>query len=511
LEKDSAKERVPLLSKLVHLRKELAQLKASERKHQQTKEALQKRTHALGERVKELNCLYAISNLVEKQNLSLGEILAATANLIPPAWQYPDVTSARINVLRHTFKTGNFKESRWRQSSDIFVRGKKEGSLDVCYLKERPESDEGPFLKEERNLINVIAKRIGEIIERRQAEDALKESLARNKALLNAIPDLIFRINKDGIILDFKKGKAFGKKVLTNRLLSENVYTLPDYYRVVTKETVQIGMKHVEQALQTGKTQIYEQRVVHKKDVYHYEVVITLSGEEEVLGIIRDITERRRLERQVLEISEWEQRRIGQDLHDSLCQHLAGIAFMGKVLEQNIAGKALDEAGSAAEIVSLLDDAITQTKGFARGLYPVRLDANGLMMALSELSDNVGKLFGVACRFTYDEPVLIHDSIMAIHLYRIIQEAVNNGIKHGKATDILINFSHANGATVLTVRNNGHGFGSTSEEGKGMGISIMKYRASMIGASLDIKSDVKRGTVVVCSFKVKKTNRRAGI
>lgn len=371
-----------LLKKIEKLNIQLARLKKSEEKHKKIKEILQKKTHALGERVKELNCLYGISNLVEKHGISLEKILLGIVNIIPPAWQYPEITCARIKLGNEEFATKGFKDTPWKQSSCITVKGKKAGFLEVYYREERPESYEGPFLKEERYLIDVIAKRIGEIIERKL------------------------------------------------------------------------------------------------------------------------------LEKQVLEISEWEKQRIGQDLHDSLSQQLAGIAFLCKVMQQKIASKAPEESHNAAEIVSLIDDAITQTKGLARGLYPVRFEARGFITAISELAMTVEKLFNISCSFQYEKPVLINDNIVANHLYRITQEAVNNAIKHGEAKKILISLGSKNGVTTLTIKNNGKPFHRTLKDGKGMGISIMKYRASIIGASFDIKRGLEGGTIVTCIFQNKKSKRK---
>jgi PAS domain S-box-containing protein len=132
-----------------------------------TLEVLQERTKELGERVKELNCLYGISALVEKPGVSLAEILQRTVELIPPGWQYPEITGARVALEGDEFRTVHFSESAaWQQSADIIVHGQPSGSVEVCYLEERPESDEGPFLMEERSLINAIAERLGEIIKR---------------------------------------------------------------------------------------------------------------------------------------------------------------------------------------------------------------------------------------------------------------------------------------------------------------------------------------------------------
>jgi len=496
---------------LAVLRNRVARLQESAKEFRRFKRFSQQQTHDLGERVKELNCLYAMSSLVEGHGISLEKILRETVNIIPSAWQYPEITGARITLVDQVFSTGNFRDTPWTQSAHISVKRKKMGRLEVCYLKRKPKSYEGPFLKEERSLINVIAKRIGEIVERKAAEDALKESTARNKALLSAIPDMIFRISESGAILDLKKGKSFGRRLRAQSLLGKNVQELPDHFKALPREIVRQGMTNVSHVLKTGETQIYEHRFAHNDAVFHYEVLLTVSGEKEVLGIIRDITERRRLEKQVLEISEWEQQRIGQDLHDSLCQQLAGIAFLGKVLEQKMNALSYREAGDAGEIVSLIDDAITQTKGLARGLYPVRLEVTGLMTALTELTHTVQRFFGINCFFRYPRPVLIHDNIMAIHLYRIAQEAVNNAIKHGKANNIDITFTNENGTTVLMIKDDGAGFRKKLKTNGGMGMSIMKHRANMIGASLDIKSDPSGGTIVSCSFQSPpKTRRKRG-
>jgi len=139
-------------------------------------EALQKRTDALAERVKELNCLYGISDLVEKPGVSLDKILQGVVDLIPPSWQHPEITCSRIILKDKEVRTRNFRESVWKQAQNIVVYGKTIGTLEVCYFEERPEHDEGPFLTEERLLIDAVAERLGKTVERRQAEEALQEA-----------------------------------------------------------------------------------------------------------------------------------------------------------------------------------------------------------------------------------------------------------------------------------------------------------------------------------------------
>jgi signal transduction histidine kinase len=132
---------------------------------------LRELTHNLSERIKELNCLYGISRLVENRQLTISQILPRVVDMIPPAWQYPDVTCARIKLNNREYTTTNFRGTMWKQNQPIVIHGRTSGTLEVFYLEEKPPSDEGPFLKEERNLICVIAERVGHIIEHKMAEE----------------------------------------------------------------------------------------------------------------------------------------------------------------------------------------------------------------------------------------------------------------------------------------------------------------------------------------------------
>lgn len=167
---------------------------------------VEERTHELGERVKELNCLYGISNLVEKEDISFDEILQGTVDLIPPGWQYPEVTCGRITVGDQEFETENCIDTIWKQSSDIIVHGETMGNVEVCYLEEKPEMDEGPFLKEERSLINAISERLGNIIETTRAKESLAWESNVNEALSDLYAPLISSSSSiedmTGIILD---------------------------------------------------------------------------------------------------------------------------------------------------------------------------------------------------------------------------------------------------------------------------------------------------------------------
>lgn len=213
-----------------------------------------------------------------------------------------------------------------------------------------------------------------------------------------------------------------------------------------------------------------------------------------------DITEREQLERALLEISAREQRRIGQDLHDGLGQHLTGIAFMAKVHEAKLADKQITDAADAAKIVKLVNEAIYKTRELARGLLPVVSDSQGLMSALELWAAEVEDLFGISCRFECETAVLIHDDGMATHLYHIAQEAVNNAIKHGHARIILIRLFAENGLGTLIIDDDGTGIAENRHSNHGMGLHIMSYRAGMIGGRLDVRPGTPHGTCVTCMF-----------
>jgi two-component system CheB/CheR fusion protein len=243
------------------------------------------------------------------------------------------------------------------------------------------------------------------------------------------------------------------------------------------------------------------------KDGREFPVEISLSPLETDEGIlvssaIRDITERKQLEKTILEISAREQRRIGQDLHDGLGQHLTGIAFMSKVQEQKLMDKNLPEAGDATKIVTLVNQAIHKTRELARGLLPVVSDAEGLMSALDRWAGEVEDLFKVSCRFECRAPVLIHDDTVATHLYYIAQEAVNNALKHGHARELVIRLTAVGNQGELTIQDDGCGIGVAVPGNKGVGLHLMNYRARMAGGTLEVQHVATGGTMVTCQFPI---------
>jgi len=217
-----------------------------------------------------------------------------------------------------------------------------------------------------------------------------------------------------------------------------------------------------------------------------------------IAGIAEDITEPKLTELALLEISDREQARIGQDLHDGLCQLLVSIGFDCNLLEQRLQSAQRPEQADLARIGMLLDDAITQARQLARGLYPVRLEAEGLTSALEELAANVTTRFKIKCDLRRSDAVSVADNTMATQLYRIAQEAVNNAVRHSQAVHIVIRLIRRNGNIELVVRDDGIGI-PAQRNGGGMGLHIMDYRARTLGGTLHIEHMNGGGTAISCS------------
>jgi len=221
----------------------------------------------------------------------------------------------------------------------------------------------------------------------------------------------------------------------------------------------------------------------------------------EVESIGRDITERKRLEKEILEVSNREQRRMGHDLHDGICQQLAATTYLIDILADQLQEKGCPEYAEAERIGQLITQTINQTRTIARGLFPVKLEESGLPSALEELAGNTSTLFKIDCRFIGPSPLSDMDNSIALHLYYIAQEAALNAAKHGKAEHVSILLSQVNGLLTLAVEDDGIGITvPAADQMTGMGILIMRYRARVIGGTLDLIKRPNGGTQVRCAL-----------
>ena len=332
-----------------------------------------------------------------------------------------------------------------------------------------------------------------------RSESAVRDREERLRAILETAVEGIITIDERGNIESFNRASETIFGYVAAEVIGKNVSVL-----MATPHREQHD-NYLENYRHTGHAKIIgigRETFARKKDgtLFPMDLSVSevkLSDRRIFTGFVRDITERKRLEKEILEISEREQRRIGQDLHDGLCQHLAGIEMLAQVLAQKLAKKSKDGAARATEIAKAVRESISQTRLLARGLSPVTLESEGLMSALTELALNTEKIFRVRCKFDCPEVVKLNDHAAATHLFRIAQEAVSNAIKHGKAKKISIQLREDASHLRLRVSDDGVGFPEKFSASTGMGLRIMQSRIGMVGGTVSIERQPAGGTCVI--------------
>lgn len=478
----------------------------------------QKKTiHELGERVKELDCLYDLSALVEKKGASLEDFYRGTVELLRRSWQYPEITCVRVGVEGKEFRSENFKETIWKLTSDIIVHGKTGGAIEICYLEETPECDEGPFLKEERALIDAVAERLGKITERKQAEFAVLKSEQRFRDLINSSPTGITIIQDDKIVYRNSAQKrlagAFEDPSLS--VTFENIH--PDDAEMVERnyQKLTLGMKkHIDMEFRFFPAGKRTDRL-KMKWVYCMASVIDYQEKDAILINLMDVTIAKELDH-ILRI---------QDKMTSLGRVAAGIAheirnpLSGINIYLNTLGKIAsnyDNHEKATQILSQLQSAsnkiesvIKRVMDFSRPGEPkfVLTDINQPIMEAVNLSSVTLRKSGI--RFSLDispdlpkckaDPRMIEQVIL--NLISNASEAMQNMDKGKK---INISSFQENDAICIKVCDSGRGipkdirnnvlepFYTSKSSGSGIGLSICHRIITDHGGMLHI-SDAELG------------------
>ena len=339
-----------------------------------------------------------------------------------------------------------------------------------------------------------------DITELKQAEAALESERNLLSAVLDTVGALVVVLSPSGSIIRFNRmcehisGCSFPE--VRDRYFWD-LFPVPDEAR---------GIRELLEGLEPGQPRAFESDWTtadgSRRRIAWSNTVLPEVGSApaHVISTGIDITERKRMESALLEVGGRVQRRIGQDLHDGLGQHLTGIAFMSKVLAQQLAEAGAPQAAQAGKIVHLVNDAINRTRELARGLLPVFSDDEGLMSALQQYAAEVEDLFTVSCRFECETPILITDLGRATHLYHIAQEAVSNALKHGAPERILIALERDGDSGMLRMDDDGTGIPELQASHVGLGLRIMRYRATMVGGALDVRRRAPRGTTICCRF-----------
>ena len=375
------------------------------------------------------------------------------------------------------------------------------------HLKEVLEAGADDYLAKpiDRDLFNVrltiAERRVEYILEHKDAQEQLRLLDAAIRSSSEGILITTSDINREGPRIVFaNEGMAtttgYGTSELVGKFL--NIFEGPKTNREV--------MQKMRTALEQGDP--FSAEVVHyKKDGSPYLVHWHISPVRDPSGLIthyvsvqREITEQRRLERELVEISDREQRRIGRDLHDGLGQTLTGLAFMAKSLERRLKNRDMEAAEQALNIAQLVNDAKTDARALSRGLVTVDLTGNGIVLAIEDLVSRIEQFSSVQCTVESNLTVPILDENVAMHLYRICQEAVTNAVKHSGADRVMVMLKQVGDRLELSISDNGKGIEYSNADIDGMGLRIMAFRAQMINGSMSIRERPGGGTVIQCSL-----------
>ena len=339
-----------------------------------------------------------------------------------------------------------------------------------------------------------------DITELKNHEHKLKISDEKYSKAFHAspAPSLITTL-KDGKFIEVNESYATLVGYSKEELIGETTTSISF---IVNREERE---KFLKELMVNGKLSDYETQVYSRvKGVRTFSLsaeLIELQGEQCIILVGYDVTDQIRLEKEVLTITGRERYKIGQYLHDDLGQHIVGIEAMCAILENRMKAHNSPDVDMLEDICEYLREAHEKARNMAGGLCPVRLEENGLSSAIEELSMKISKMYNMNCEYrNYNSNIKIYNSQIAINMYYIVREAVNNAIKHGKAGRIEITYSSSTDTIFILVKDYGDGFDITKNESSGMGLSLIKYRARAIGGSVDIESEPGSGTSVLLKF-----------
>ncbi len=337
-----------------------------------------------------------------------------------------------------------------------------------------------------------------DIRQRKSIEAALLESEKKYREMAEMLPEPLFECSLAGNIT-YANEAAFERFGYDADDLARGV----NIFQMIAPDEVDRAKQNLGASLEAGKIEGHEYTARRKNgdtfSVVVYAGVVMQNGRPAgVRGILVDVTERRKLEKEMARIASEERQKVGRDLHDMVCQQLSGIALLAKTLQIQLAKASRAEAEGASMIVQLLSQATEMTRKIAMGISPVSSEPDGLARALDALALNVSAKGWIKCRLVAQDEVQIEDSNTATQLYFIALEAVNNAIKHGRARTIDLILSSEGRRVSLTVRNDGAPLASGREEQGGMGIEGMRHRAETIGATFEMRSIPGGGAIVEC-------------
>ena len=461
--------------------------------------------YQLDERRKELEAFFGLAALGAKTGITLDEIYQDFVNLLPASWQYPKVTCARIIMGDSDFRTHNFKPSAWMQSVPVRVKGAVVGRLEVGYLEERPEEVEGPFVKEEKDLIEALASQIGNLTERKQADEVFRASEEKHRLLFENAGDMIFIHDEEGQTLDANPVAVKLLGYTRPELMSMTLHQiespeapLPTADRIA--RLLKEGHLTFETVLQCKDGSLVPTEVNTRRIVW--------DGEPTFLGICRDITKRKEAEEKLRQLSarllrhrDEEQRHIARELHDVIGQNLAAMTINLDFLLTS-ADRLPPEARQALlDSEALAKQTAKEVRTFSYLLHPPLLEELGLGGALQDYVPGFARRSGIRVDLELPPEFGRMPQETELALFRVIQESLANIHRHSGSKTACITLNQTTDEVQLEVRDAGRGFALTPSESAGsasalgVGIPGMQERLRQLGGRLHISSS-SDGTIV---------------
>lgn len=472
------------------------------------------------ERVKELNCLYLVSEITNKTDITIEEMLQQTVQIIPGAYQFPEITCARITYDGLTYHSPGFIETPWKQQS-VISSGKistvEQYVIEVCYKEERLAAFDGPFLKEERNLIDSIAKILSNSIERQHAITAIHLSEEKYRYLFDNSPALI-------LIWDLEELKLLEVNRQATELYgySKEEFIGMPVFQYRPQEDYDSIKKFASQMLQ-GETPVMRRIWRHFKkngELMYMDITshfMIYNGRKAILSLAKDITEQYKAEEKLRKsyeeirllnthlqtIREEERTTIAREIHDELGQLLTSIKMDISWLAKKTDNGEVTQ-NKFSEVIRLIDETVKTVRRISGNLRPGILDDLGLVAALEWQSSEFKKRSGIHCYFETALNELDIDTDAATGFFRIFQESLTNVMRHSGATKVNASLELIDELLILTIRDNGTGLSSDKQSGKRtLGLIGMRERAYMMGGEFHIESPEAGGTVVTVKVPIK--------
>lgn len=353
--------------------------------------------------------------------------------------------------------------------------------------------------EEMRDSMASVGTLLGRVVERVRSAETLRTSEQHLQAILDAAPDSIVSADRRGVITRVNPQTQVVFGYAAEELVGQNVNILmPSPYREEYDSYINRYFQSRDPHIIGVSHEVWAQC----KDgrVFPVELAVNvIDRPESFIGIIRDISRRKELEKEVVDAASNEQRRIGQDIHDGIGQELTGLRYMAQTHAESLAQQSSPHAPTAERMTQWLTTVQQQLRDIIRRLVPVEVDKQGLVAALRGLAQRTSERHDLVCEFQCQKPVAIADTALATHLYRIVQEAVANAVRHAHATHIGIGLTEYEDALRLQVADDGSGIPPTPERNTGIGLRSMAYRAGLIGATLTVRAGEQGGTTVTCA------------